>query len=173
MACALHLPPGPGLCGLVSQLDFQLLLLLQLCHRCPCIRFGSEPAAPRPAWGHGTGFWEGVLTGLPGWCLGSCAPAGPGPVHWDLPEGAVAAQGIVLGDGTLTWARGAVLREGPSPQHPEQTQGQEEAGSLHLLAGETTETLASHMQLIVRHLFHGRERGEEGLGRGCRGARAT
>lgn len=67
----------------------------------------------------------------------------------------MAPQGIVSGDGTPTWAQGAVLREGPCPQHPEQTQGGEKAGSL--LAGETTETLASHTQLIVRHLFHGRD----------------
>lgn len=71
----------------------------------------------------------------------------------------MAPQGIVPGNGTPTWAQGAVLREGTCPQHAEQTEGGEKAGSL--LAGETTETLARHTQLIVRHLFRG---GREGSG---------
>lgn len=95
-----------------------------------------------------------------------------GPAHWDLPEGAGAPQGIAPGDGTPTWAQGAALREGPCPQHPEQTQGGEKAGSL--LAGETTETLASHTQLIVRHLFHGRdERGGGARPKALRGGRCS
>lgn len=80
----------------------------------------------------------------------------------------MAPQGIVPGNGTPTWAQGAVLREGTCPQHAEQTEGGEKAGSL--LAGETTETLARHTQLIVRHLFRGGGGGER-LGRGRRGLR--
>lgn len=149
---------GPGVRGFVSPLGLQLLFLLQRLTAVPGCSFGSGRGPPG----------VGARPGLWGWVLGEASsrdcPAGvsgpgpqpaPGPAPWDLPEGAVAPQGIVPGDGTPTWARGAVLRG--------RTQAREKAGSLHLLAGETTETLASHMQLMVRHLFRG---GREGRARG-------
>lgn len=170
VACALHLPQGLGAEGYFPARPPAALSAAAVSPLSRAVHLVPGVDLLPGAMGLGSGrasSWD-----CPAGVSGPGPQPAPGPAHWDLPEGAGAPQGIAPGDGTPTWAQGAALREGPCPQHPEQTQGGEKAGSL--LAGETTETLASHTQLIVRHLFHGRdERGGGARPKALRGGRCS